>query len=326
MNNSIKTVAACLLLTASSFAAGPDKAVIPDSAVWAMHFDVAAFTAAELPRGMMDMIGAENSPVPLDKVAKAREVWGHLGKVQSVTLYGPSHLETEAVAVARLQYDPAVVKKLLKIAADSVPQDLAGHEVHEFTAKARRGRAGGQRYLCFYNESTLVASGSLDGLKEAMDLLAGKGSKLTAANALSQMLTPTKGSVMVMAARGVDTLAAAKHGESERRGRGMGAFLQKTDTMRVEIGESDSEVFVSIEAGMKAEEAAQNVERAANGMLGLMLLNKSDDEAVAKVLQSVQVERRESTVAITMQCAVADILQKAQAAMERKAAKRAEAQ
>ena len=329
MKRMTATITACILTASASFAAGVDKAVIPDSARWVIHVDVAAFTRAAVPKGLMGLINAEDSPLPAGKADKAREIWRKLGDVQSVTLYGPSHVRTEAVAVAKLKYDRAEVKKLLGIAPGGPTERLAGHDVHTFTAKRRRGDDGGQRYLCFYDGSTLVASASLDRLKEAVEILAGQGKKLARGNVISNMLTPRAGSVAVLAARGVDKLAEAAKGRKARDGRQRphrAALLKKVKTLRMELGEADNDVFLAIEAAMKTTEDAVNAEKALHGLLGMMLLSQGEDELAAKVLQSARIQRRGSAVSASIRCPAKDILSKARAMLERRAARHAEKQ
>ena len=192
---------------------------------------------------------------------------------------------------------------------------MAGHDVYAFEARRRRRGAGGTRYLCFYDESTLIASGSLDRLREAADLLAGQGRKLATDSELAQMLTPKAGSVVIAAARNVSELAQGAEGRMARRRPRQAAFLKKAETMRMEIGEANDEVFVAVSATMKAEQDAVNVRNAAQGFLGLLMLSHGEDETVAQVLQSVRIERRENTVNVSMQCPVKDVLDRAEAKM-----------
>ena len=312
MHKAVTTLTVCVLLASASPAAGPDKAILPNSAAWVVHVDVAAFTRAALPSGLMNLIIADNSPIPAEKVSKARTIWQRLGKVKSVTLYGPSHVEAEAVAVASLEYDAADVKKLLRIAPGPATHRIAGHDVYVFEARRRRGRGGGRRFLCFYDKSTLVAGGSLDRLNEAADLLAGQGQKLAADSELAKLLTPTAGSVAIVAARRVDELVTGATAARPRRRPRRAAFLKKTDTLRMEIGEANDAVFLALRAAMKTEQDAINAEKAANGLLGMLLLSQNGDQTLTQVLQSVAIERQDSAVSLAVRCPVNDLLSKAE--------------
>ena len=316
MHRAITILAACVLLASTSGAAGPDKAIIPDSAAWVVHVDVEALTRAALPKRMMGLITAVDSPVPAEKAIKAQKIWQKLGDVQSLTLYGPSHVEAEAVAVAKLKYETAEVKKLLKIGPGPATHQVAGHDVYTFEAKGPRGRGGGQRFLCFYDESTLIATGSLERLKEAADLLAGEGEKLAPDSELAQLLTPRDGSVVIMAARNVDELAKGGRNGSARKA----WFAQKTETLWMEIGEADDEVFLAAGATMKAEEDAVSLQKTAQGLLAMATLAHGEDEMITQVLQSVRIERQDSSVTMSMQCPVRDMLDRVEAKMADRAA------
>ena len=74
---------------------------------------------------------------------------------------------------------------------------------------------------------------------------------------------------------------------------------------------------------MKRAEDAVNAEKALHGLLGMMLLSQGEDELAAKVLQSARIQREGSAVSASIRCPAKDIITRARAMLERRAAKHA---
>ena len=323
MKTTIRTILACVVMISPAFGSAVKTAHIPDSAKWVVHVDVEAFHESGIAKGMMDLITAQDSPIPPEKVRKAEEFWQKLGDVDALTLYGPSLGETKAVAVAYLDYSQPAVKKMLHISDDNTAGTHGGRRIYAFTPERRRGK--GDRFLCFYDDTTIVAGGNLDNVREALNRLDGKGKSLGRANPLGAMLRPAGGSFLVLAARDVAGMVktAADMPEKDRprisRHMRRAAMLEKCSSIRWELGQTGETAFVTLVVSMTTEQDATNIRKAAEGLLAVAMM-RGNDEDIVKVLESIEVSGEGKRVGVTIDCPVELILSKARDKMHRRVA------
>jgi len=325
MNKWIPMTMACVLVACPAWAGPPVTTEIPDSAVWAVHVDVAAVTGSEIGKGVLALITAEGSPVPAEGVAKALAGWDKLSDVQSVTLYGSSASEADAVLVAKLKYDRAELVKLAKI-TDDTPTTTHGegehaHVIYALTVPHKKAPEGVKRHGCFYTDQIIVLAGDLAKVREALDLLDGKGKPLSSDNLLRGMLQPSKGSFMLAAVsdmapmlKAIRARTAPADAPAGRRTGPSAALLAKAQTARAEVGEVEGNVFATLELGMASEEDAQNVNMMAQGMRAMMLLGRDPqkDDGIKKdvlaLVEAIKSGVEGKTVAVQFRYATRDLL------------------
>ena len=316
----LTTTILAVILVASPVLAGPATTDhIPDSARWVAHVNVEAATASELAKGMMSLITGDGSPVPVEQANKAAEFWKRMGDVKSVTLYGSTYDENDAVALATLRYNEAEIKTLLKIDANGEIHEYGDITFHSFIAKARGKNA--QRFICFYDNATLVAGGNLDALEAAVDLLDGKAGGLAKDNPLRDMLSPARGSFFVAAVPDVAQAVAARKGKVNPKHARM---LKKADSLRLEFGEDNEQVFATVGVTMLEEKDAVSLQKLAEGLLGLAAMQTEGNEELSKILDKVVVEREDRTVTLDIEYAVESVLDKMGQMMEKRMAEAAE--
>ncbi len=326
ISRAIATVAICVLASTTALAGPAAPKRICGSAAWAVHVDVEALTESALAAGMVELITGKDSPIPAGNARRIAECWKKVGTVKSVTLFGPSIEEAEAVVTAELvKYDRREIEKFLGVVEGGVTRAHGKHTLHEFVAKSGRGKRGHRgkggvdlRYVCFYDANTIIAGGDLRRLGQALDLLDGKGKALAADSELAGLLTPTKGSVLIAAATGVKDLAAAA--EERDPAVGVAVMLKKVQGLRVEIGELEGEAFIAVKGVMATEQDAQNIRKMGEGLLALASLQPQEDKDVAALLQAIKISGEGKAVGVGVAMSVEDILSKFQAKMIAKVA------
>ncbi len=307
------TIVACVLVASSALAGPPVESHIPASAKWVMHFDAEAFTASRIAKGAMELIRAKDSPLPQKKVQKAVKIWEKLADVKSLTLYGCTYDKTDAVLVAKLDYDKAEVMKLLGIRTHD------GHKI--YTTGGKGHHRGRKHFVCLYDGTTIVASQNEDRLAEALDLLDGRGKPLKANKPLAKMLSCGEGAFMVAAVQDVRKMVAAlEDKKGQKKVRRHAALLKKCESLRLELGEADDQVFTDLNATLSSKEDATNIQLFAQGMLALGMLHQQDDERLAKLLQGIKTEQQDDEFSVQIQFPVKDILTKARDKLEQCAA------
>jgi hypothetical protein len=307
------TIVACVLVASSALAGPPVESHILASAKWVMHFDVEAFTASRIAKGAMELITAKDSPLPQNKVQKAVKTWEKLADVKSLTFYGCTYDKTDAVLVAKLDYEKAEVMKLLGIRAHD------GHKIYTTGGKGRH--RGLKRFVCLYDGTTIVASQSEDRLEEALDLLDGRGKPLRANKPLGKMLSCGEGTFMVAAVQDVRKMVAAlEDKKGQKKVRRHAALLKKCEGLRLEFGEADDKIFANLNATLSSKEDAMNIQRFAQGMLALGMLHQQDDKRLAKLLRGIKTEQQDDEFSVQIHFPVEDILTKVRDKLERCAA------
>ena len=321
-------LAAVVIVMGSSWAlAGPPvKSRIPDTAKWAVHLDIEAITNSTVAGGILEMISAEDSPVPKERVEKAVKFWEILGKVKSLTLFGPTCKETDAVAVADHRYEEAAVKKVLEITDASPTQTYGDHTIYTFTPKKKRKRAKqpGKRLACFHSDGIVVAGADLARVKEVLDLLDGKGKPLTKDNPLTEMLTPAKGSFVVAAAVDLDKIAKKVPAKKNaRRRKRHVALLKKCRSARFELGEANENVYAALSVTMATEEDAANIHMMALGIRAMVLFGHEEENngkagKIAEMVKATEISHKDKSVSVSIKYPVEDVLTLMQTAMKEK--------
>lgn len=306
-----------IVLTSSWAVAGPPvKSRIPDTAKWAVHLDVEAITNSEIAGGILNLISGEDSPVPKERVEKAVKFWEVLGNLKSVTLYGPTSREADAVAVADHRYEEAEVKKVLEITEDSPTQTYGDHTIYTFTPRKKRKRAKqpDKQLACFHSKGIVVAGADLNRVKEILDLLDGEGKPITKDNPLAEMLTPSKGSLMVAAAVDLDKMVNALAKKTVRgRKRRHSALLKKFRSARFELGEANENVYAVLYVTMATEEDAVNIHMMAQGIRAMMLFgheeeNNGKTRKIAEMAKATEMSRKDKSVSVSIKYPVEDAL------------------
>ena len=317
----IKTIVGCVFLVSPALAGPAVRSDIPDSAKWVAHFDVEALTASQIGRGAMELIRNNASAITQQKVQKAEKIWKIFADVKSLTFYGCTLDKTDAVVVAKLDYDKADIMKLLGI------HSYGDHDIYATGPKGQECQGMEKtHFVCLYDKNTIVASRKQERLKEALDLLDGRGRPLRTNQPLSKLIGPAQGSIVVFAAQDVNKMVEnlqKKQGREERRSHA--AALKKCQSLRLEMGEANAKMFTNLNGVMTSNEDATNVQQAAQGLLALAMLHSQDDERVTKILQDVKIDLEGSNVALQMQFSVEDILAKMQDKLEQRAAAKNEA-
>ncbi len=306
-------IVTCVLLASSAWAGPPVESDIPASAKWVVHFDAEALTASRIAKGAMELIRAKDSPLPQKKVQKALKIWEKLADVKSLTLYGCTYDKTDAVLVAKLDYDKAEVMKLLGIRTHD------GHKI--YTTGGKGHHRSRKHFVCLYDATTIVASQNEERLGEALDLLDGRGKALKAGKPLAKMLSCSEGTFMVAAVQDVRKMVAGlEDKKGKKKMRRHAALLKKCESLRLELGEVNDKVFANLNATLSSKEDAANIQMFAQGMMALGMLHQQDNEKLAKLLRGIKTEQQNDEFSVQIQFPVKDILSKAREKLERCAA------
>jgi len=192
--------------------------------------------------------------------------------------------------------------------------------IYTFAGKDRAGVAQ-DKYGCFYDNATIVAGGSLAKVKAAIDVLDGRAKALARTNPLSEMLTPSKGSFMIVGAVDVNEQIAAADKLKMAKGNPGAAMMGKVQDLRMEAGEAGKNAYFTVNATMTTEEDAKTIETMLNGLIAMATFKAGNNKDVAALLQAIEVDQKGKNVGVGIQMAIETILDKIGEQMAAKAMK-----
>jgi len=338
MNKATTAVIGCVLAASWALAGPPVTTEIPDSAIWTAHVDFEAVTGSAIAKGMLALITAEGAPVPAHEVAQALDGWKNLTNLKSVTLYGSSAAEDDAILVARLKYSQAELRKLANITEDTPRVAHGDHTIYTVILKNKKAPQGVRRHGCFYDAQTVVLGGDLAKVRQALDLLDGRSDAqpLRSDNPLRSMLDPSKGSFALVAVTDTPKMLDAIRARAAEAAAGKpgprAALLAKSHAVRAEIGEADGNVFATLELTTPTPQDAENVSMIVQGMRALLLLhqNRQKDEGIRKdvfkLVQAVKCGFEGKTVAVEFRYPSEELLALMDKLMALRAAQKAAAE
>jgi hypothetical protein len=282
------------------------------------------------------LIATNNGLVPAGKNEEAEKMWSKLKEAKSLTLYGSSFKATDAVVIAKLDYDkPKMIIDMHTYGDQQIYS--AGAKEHQCfkvmrQQKMREDNTEGRDqkdkslwnklqaknshgFVCLYDDTTIVASGNQARLGQALDILDGQEESLGKKQTLGEMFRSEKGSFMVVGIQNMSEIAGPLQEEMAQQGQPQGALLKNCESLRLELGEADGEMLAKLNATMTSTEDATAIQQVAQGMLALGMMQMGEDERVASLLQAIKIEQKDDTLAIEIKHsfkAVKDILSEMQ--------------
>ena len=264
-------------VTVAAFAAqaGSFKtADVASEAKWVVHLDVDKFLASRIGQLLTDPAA---NPEMQKKLADFQAIFGCdlLKSIQGITLYGVDADNENAVAVARSTAPQATVEALIRQSATYQGRQYNGRTIHYWTEE----RHGRPMAAAFQSPTVVVAGGSVDGVKAALDVLDGKRTNMSDGKGLK---VPDI----------TDSSFFTAFGERPAADVGIvpeAAVLQSCDWLAMTAGETAGNVELSLKLGSAIAGNNAQIEQVVRGMLAFMTLAKERDPALAEVAAAFKV-------------------------------------
>lgn len=278
---------------AGPVAAGPaNLKAVPAEAVWMMHLDMDAARESTVVRQMHDRALAMHPQLEA-MVTMARAMTGMDPRkdLHDVTVYGLDTDKRNAVMVVRARANRELLEKMVEKARDHRTMEHAGHTLHSWTHRGRKGDKGETVAGAFQADDRMVFARSADAVTMALDVL--DGSKPAYGEGpLAGGVKP--GSILVARAAAVDSETKCP---VLRQGRGY----------RVAAGEHEGRSFYRAKLDMKSAEAAGLAEDVVEGFEAVVKLRWGGDADAMKLLSGLRTETSGDTCMISWDAAADDV-------------------
>jgi hypothetical protein len=262
-------LAACLttLAPAGQF----DRSRVPDDVDWVMHADVQGGIQSEFGQLVLDDLDDFQLQQKIDAV-KSITGLNPLIDFRSMTAFGENYNERDAVAVVEMFGNTGKLEDIARLAEEYEQGGYAGHTIHSWVET----KAGHQhRQNCGVvtsdreEQTLLVFCHDRQGVTEALDVIDGRSESLGSKTDGVFARRPGKGSVVFIAARELGKAAARK---PEAR------WLANAETLLLDAGEQEGEVYLNAELTMVNPEQAENLVTGVRGMLAFVEMAAANRE------------------------------------------------
>ncbi len=270
-----------------------DLTHVAADAKWVIHFDVDALYASTVVQKAYHKCTEmhPNAKAKLDLVAAL--LGTDLRKdIHGVTVYGRDTDKQHGVMICHAKVNPHLLLALVAIAPDHKVLHYGSYELHQWTAKC--GKHGPHTAVgTFYKPDVLLLGGSPEVVKAALNVLDGKSAGISGSGSpLAGRILP--GSIFIARASAIDPSMRCP-------------VLQKTESFRVALGESNGRSFYRARLVMKSPEPAEQVKQVVDGFRALVLLHRSSDPLAMKLIDGLKATNDGAKVNIRWTASAADV-------------------
>jgi hypothetical protein len=296
-----------LVCIRAAYSAPPDFSQVPADAAWIVHWDLDALHKSTVYQKLSAAALARWKPLA-DRLATINRQLGlDLAKdLHGMTVFGPTLAEPKAMLLMRADWEPQTFRQRLALAPSHAVSNVGRYEIHRFVRKDEghlRSIAG----TC-WRPGTFLFGQTPDDVQNGLDILDGRRPNLAG-----------RGSALV-ADVSLGTVLMARIVMSGEKLPVESPLLKKTEQIDLACGENAGECFARARLLAKTAEAAEQVKKAADGILAIVKLNAAGDADAEQLLGrlSIRVDGRTVKVDFCLPAGeLAALLEKAMQARER---------
>ena len=306
-----------LALSCSPILAGPlNTEQIAGKAKWLAHVDVAALLKSGIAQFVL--AEAEKKDGFLEGIVQFRETVGFdpLKDVHGLTIYGMKVGDESGVVILDATTDKDKLLTLLTANETYKSHEYGDYVLHQWTDEAKMPKVAAAavkmpktHYGTFYDAKTIVVASSLALLKDAIDVLDGKGESLAKSEGIKVLPKTAAGAFAVAAAEGIELPANAKP---------EAALLRDIRDASVQIGETEGSTFLAITAWTQTAEKALKLRQVVQGFVALGQMMMAEQPDLPVLGEKVQVTGEETTVHVDAAVPTESLIKMIQFAAERK--------
>jgi len=288
---------AVLISAAPALAQAEIDRPAPADSKWMIHFDIRGALDNEFSQLVLEDLrerGIENRIADFT----ARTGLDPMRDFHGITMYGPTYDEADAVAIMKMVPDTGKLPQMVRLAEGYTVTNYGRYLIHSWLGHKHRTGEQVRKYCGVYVDQQevntyLVFGQKLEQVEGGLDLLAGEA-KLLAADGKGVMArTPRAGSVLFVVATEV-------HKAKTRR---PSPVLKQADTLYLDMGATDGEVFMEATMAFPEDQQAKNIAMMAQGMLALGRMQQDDPKTavLARLAQAADVTLDGDAVSMTFE-------------------------
>ena len=293
---SIVVITATVLITLNAMAGSLIPAEVSSKAKWVIHMDAARLRATELGRHITERTDCDAGRAKMDAF-RAMANFDLRTDLDSLTVYGIEGGKHNGVAILHGTFD---TEKLATLAQDNETyesEEHAGQTIHSWVGK-RRHHGDARTFGCILNANTLAFSHSREMLGQGLDVLGGREAGLASDAPLAGLMN-------------VDAMyylsAAALMGDMQHINP-RAAILRNTENAVIAVGEKEGMLQAAVEMKASTVDAALNLSRMLDGMIGMTMLNTEGNPEMAALAKATSVSLNGSILSVALELPVKDVL------------------
>lgn len=266
---------------------------IPAEAKWLAHVDVDAMRDSTLTERIYHF-AMQQRPEAEGHFQKVEEVTGMDPRrdLYSLTFYGTSFAENQGVLIVKAGFDRARMEEKAKEAADHEVTKHGDYQIHTWThdkGKKRERKLAG----AFFKADVLVFASSVDEVKKALDVLAGKGKSLSGNESALTADVPAGTTFLARAAGMAGANLPVKS-----------PALKKTEQISIAMGEHEGQGFYQSKLVAEDEATAQQVKEIVEGGRAMVALQHGQDPDAKALLDALKVDLSNNTLSVDFRAPV----------------------
>jgi len=290
-------------LVTASVAAPLDGSIISADAKWVGHMNVDAIKESEVVKKVYAAV-MEKHPEAAKKFEEAKAKIGMDPRkdLHGITCYGMEVGKKTGVMIVTADVDADVLLALAEKAKDHKTIDYKGNTIHTWTHKPHGKVETGVGAIV---EGRVVFASSVDLIKTALDVIAGKAKCLPEDSVLARQFP--KGASVIFRVTGLQEADLPTKSP----------LADKVKYVGFAMGERDGKSYAGTRITMVDTESAEKLKTMATSGLNIAKIHAGEkSEKCAKMLEGVKIFGREANVMIIWSAPVEDVLEALKAAHE----------
>jgi hypothetical protein len=289
------------------------RADVAANSVWVLHVNCDTLRPTAIGKYILAEL---EKPEAQAKLAVFRNVFSFDLRTQlhGLTLYSAGSTPQDGVLLVYADFDVDKLVILAKAANDSRNGTHNGHTIYSWVDDSKKAHhEEKQRVYASVQGNRIIFGQRESAVSQALDVLDGSVPNLSTGSAFPQLGSANDTSFLAGAARKLDLSQSDPNA----------AIFRLSKGVRLQIGEVQQHLIGTLTLEANDEEVAGSMMAVAQGMVGLLKLQKDKPET-ARFLQAVNLKQDGSSIVLTLNMPTDDVVGAMKVSAERKAAKKAE--
>jgi hypothetical protein len=287
------------------------RADVAANSVWVLHVNCDALRPSAIGKYILAEL---EKPEAQAKLSVFQNIFSFDLRTQlhGLTLYSAGSSPQDGVLIVYADFDADKLVTLAKAANDSQTSTHNGHTVYNWVDdKKHHGQR--QRVYATIQGNRIIFGQREAAVSQALDVLDGSVPNLSGGKAFPQLGVAGDTSFLAGAARKLDLSQSDPNA----------AIFRLSKGVRLQVGEVQQHLSGTLTLEANDDEVANSMMAIAQGMVGLMKLQKDKPES-AKFLQAIALKQDGASIVLTIDVPTDDVVNAMKASAERKAAKAAQ--
>jgi hypothetical protein len=285
------------------------RADVAANSVWILHINCDALRPTVIGKHILTEL---EKPEAQAKLSVFQNIFSFDLRTQlhGLTLYSAGSSPQDGVLIVYADFDADKLLTLAKAANDSKNSAHNAHTIYNWVDDKKHHHGEQQRVYATIQGNRIIFGQRETAVSQALDVLDGSVANLSTGKAFPQLGVANDTSFLIGAARKLDFSQSDPSAQ----------IFRLSKSVRLQIGEAQQHLNGTLTLEANDEETASSMSAIAQGMIGLMKLQKDKPEA-SKFLQAIAFKQDGASIVLTIDVPTDDVVGAMKASEERKAAK-----